>query len=145
MCRAVLPLAAGVALALGACERAPAPARSVATDDFGDTIAVAASPQRIVSLNPTTTELLYAIGAGGRLVGRTTYDRIPAAVLSVPDLGPGLRPNVEAVLAARPDLVILYASQDNRDAALDDERYASERAALKARLSTALAAESGTP
>jgi iron complex transport system substrate-binding protein len=38
-------------------------------------------------------------------------------VRQVPDLGPGLRPNVEAVLAARPDLVFLYASEDNRDAA----------------------------
>ena len=106
---------------LGACERTPAPpstATTVApTDDFGDTITLAAPPRRIVSLNPTTTELLYAIGAGHRLVGRTTYDRIPAQVLAVPDLGPGLRPNVEAVLATRPDLVLLYASQDNRDAA----------------------------
>jgi ABC-type Fe3+-hydroxamate transport system substrate-binding protein len=89
----------------------------VTTDDFGDTIAVTGVPRRIVSLNPATTELLYAIGAGSRLVGRTTYDALPAEVKSVPDLGPGLRPNVEAVLAARPDLVILYASNDNRDAA----------------------------
>ena len=104
-------------LALGACDRPPVALGSVVTDDFGDTIVVASRPQRIVSLNPTTTELLYAIGAGSRLVGRTTYDRIPAEVLAVADLGPGLRPNVEAVLATRPDLVILYASQDNRDAA----------------------------
>jgi iron complex transport system substrate-binding protein len=61
--------------------------------------------------------VLFAIGAGGRLVGRTTYDRWPEAALALPDLGPGLRPNVEGVLAARPDLVLLYASDDNRDAA----------------------------
>jgi ABC-type Fe3+-hydroxamate transport system, periplasmic component len=102
---------------LGACERRAPIVRDPTVDDFGDTVAVSAAPGRIVSLNPTTTELLYAIGAGARLVGRTTYDRIPAQVATVPDLGPGLRPNVEAVLAARPDLVILYASQDNRDAA----------------------------
>ena len=102
---------------LVACERRTAPVHDTAIDDFGDTIAVAATPTRIVSLNPTTTELLYAIGAGARLVGRTSYDIIPAAVSAVPDLGPGLRPNVEAVLSARPDLVILYASEDNRDAA----------------------------
>lgn len=113
--RAVLAIAA--VCAIGACERGAAPAHSVATDDFGDTIAVTGVPRRIVSLNPTTTELLYAIGAGGRLVGRTTYDLYPAQVRAVPDLGPGLRPNVEAVLAARPDLVLLYASDDNRDAA----------------------------
>lgn len=106
-----------LASVLAACERRPAAMHDTATDDFGDTVVVATAPVRIVSLNPTTTELLYAIGAGARLVGRTSYDRIPAAVSAVPDLGPGLRPNVEAVLAARPDLVILYASEDNRDAA----------------------------
>ena len=106
-----------VACVLAACERRTAPMHDTTTDDFGDTIVVAAAPARIVSLNPTTTELLYAIGAGARLVGRTSYDIIPAAVSAVPDLGPGLRPNVEAVLSARPDLVILYASEDNRDAA----------------------------
>lgn len=111
------PLVLAGVVSLGACQRQPSPARDAATDDFGDTIAVVDTPRRIVSLNPTTTELLFAIGAGSRLVGRTTYDRIPAEVLAVADLGPGLRPNVEAVLAARPDLVILYASQDNRDAA----------------------------
>lgn len=96
---------------------APA-SRTTATDDFGDTVIVGATaPTRIVSLNPTTTELLYAIGAQERLVGRTSYDLFPAEVRAIPDMGPGLRPNVEAVLAARPDLVILYASADNRDAA----------------------------
>jgi iron complex transport system substrate-binding protein len=94
----------------------PAP-HTVLTDDFGDTLVVAAPPARIVSLNPTTTELLYAIGAGPRVVGRTHWDSWPAEVRAVPDLGPGIRPNVEAVLAAHPDLVLLYASQDNRDAA----------------------------
>jgi ABC-type Fe3+-hydroxamate transport system substrate-binding protein len=115
---AVRALLAGLGtLSLAACRREAAVERTAITDDFGDTVHVAGAPRRIVSLNPTTTELLYAIGAGSRLVGRTTYDRIPAEVLSVPDLGPGLRPNVEGVLAAHPDLVILYASNDNRDAA----------------------------
>jgi ABC-type Fe3+-hydroxamate transport system substrate-binding protein len=86
-------------------------------DDFGDSIAVGAPPARIVSLNPAMTELLFALGAGSRLVGRTHWDEWPAEALAVPDLGPGVRPNVEAVLAARPDLVVLYASADNRAAA----------------------------
>lgn len=113
------PLAGALVAAglLAGCEQRATSAGTTTVDDFGDTITVGARPQRVVSLNPTTTELLYAIGAGSRLVGRTSYDRLPAEVRAVPDLGPGLRPNVEAVLAARPDLVILYASQDNRDAA----------------------------
>ena len=93
------------------------PSASLTVDDFGDSIAVGAPPRRIVSLNPATTELLFALGAGPRLVGRTHWDEWPAEALAVPDLGPGVRPNVEAVLAARPDLVVLYASEDNRAAA----------------------------
>ncbi len=103
--------------AASACAREPAPARTSVTDDFGDTLVFGKSPARIVSLNPTTTELLFAIGVGNRVVGRTMYDVYPAEALAVQDLGQGLRPNVEAVLATRPDLVILYASADNRDAA----------------------------
>jgi iron complex transport system substrate-binding protein len=110
-------IAVACAPLLGACERAPRSNTARATDDFGDTVAMAAPPARIVSLNPATTELLYAIGAGSRMVGRTAYDLWPEAARALPDLGPGLRPNVEAVLAARPDLVVLYASDDNRDAA----------------------------
>ena len=85
-------------------------------DDFGDSVALGRAPVRIVSLNPTTTEILFAIGAGGRVVGRSVYDVFPAAATRVPSVGPALRPNVEAILAARPDLVILYASDDNRPA-----------------------------
>ncbi|HUQ84543.1 MAG TPA: helical backbone metal receptor [Gemmatimonadaceae bacterium] len=86
-------------------------------DDFGDTLTISASPRRVVSLNPATTELFFALGAGDRLVGRTHYDLYPVAAKAVPDLGNGMQPNVEAVLGARPDLVVLYASNDNRDAA----------------------------
>ena len=90
---------------------------SLRVDDFGHVITVAPPPARIVSLNPATTELLFALGAGPRLVGRTHWDEWPVEALAVPDLGPGVRPNIEAVLAAHPDLVVLYASEDNRPAA----------------------------
>jgi iron complex transport system substrate-binding protein len=122
----ILPFAVVAALALIACGRRDASvARDTSTaarpavirDDFGDSVTLGASPQRIVSLNPATTELFFALGAGGRLVGRTRYDLYPAAASAVPDLGNGMRPNLEAVLGARPDLVVLYASNENRDAA----------------------------
>jgi iron complex transport system substrate-binding protein len=108
---------AAVLTVAAACDRGAPAAASAVVDDFGDTLRIPSAPRRIVSLNPTTTELLFAIGAGPRVVGRTTYDIFPAEVRAVPDLGPGLRPNVEAVLAAHPDLVLLYASADNREAA----------------------------
>jgi ABC-type Fe3+-hydroxamate transport system substrate-binding protein len=124
-----------VALTIGACGEVPgtkhqapgtkheapgtrhqAPGTAV-LDDFGDTIQLTTPPTRIASLNPTTTEILFALGAGGRLVGRTTYDHWPDSARFIPDLGAGIQPNVEAILAAKPDLVLLYASQDNRAAA----------------------------
>ena len=93
------------------------PAQPPIRDDFGDTVRLASPPRRIISLNPATTELFFTLGAGDRLVGRTHFDLYPDAAKAVPDLGNGMQPNVEAVLGARPDLVVLYASNDNRDAA----------------------------
>jgi iron complex transport system substrate-binding protein len=87
-------------------------------DDFGDTLALRAPPRRIVSLNPATTELFFALGAGDRLVGRTHFDLYPAAAQAVQDLGSAIPPNVESVLGVRPDLVLLYASESNREPAL---------------------------
>ena len=107
---------AGLILAIAACTR-EAPQRVPESDDFGDPVVVKSTPRRVVSLNPATTDLIFALGAGDRLVGRTHWDVYPAAAIAVPDLGSGIRPNVEAVLGARPDLVILYASRDNRAAA----------------------------
>lgn len=86
-------------------------------DDAGDPLPAGTAYRRIVSLNPATTELFFALGAGDRLVGRTQWDAWPEAARQVPDLGDGIRPSVEAVLGARPDLVVLYATGDNRDAA----------------------------
>ena len=113
-------LAVFASLLVGCAREEPRPTSRMAsrtTDDFGDTLTLRSAPQRIVSLNPPTTEILFAIGAGSRLVGRTTYDHWPPEAVALPDLGPGLRPNVESVLAAKPDLVVLYGSDDNRDAA----------------------------
>jgi ABC-type Fe3+-hydroxamate transport system substrate-binding protein len=116
-----IALVAPLALAL-ACDRPgarPEPATAkVEVDDFGDTIEIASPALRIVSLSPVTTELLFTLGAGSRVVGRTHFDAYPAAALAVQDLGNGMEPNVEAVLGVHPDLVVLYASQSNRAAAL---------------------------
>jgi ABC-type Fe3+-hydroxamate transport system substrate-binding protein len=70
-----------------------------------------------VSLAPSSTELLFALGAGDQVVGRTTWCRYPPAALRVPDVGDGLTPNIEAIVARQPDLVVLYRSQLNETAA----------------------------
>jgi ABC-type Fe3+-hydroxamate transport system substrate-binding protein len=103
-------------LILSACQREARQARGP-SDDLGFPIAVGKPATRIVSLNPATTDLMFALGAGRRLVGRTHWDLYPDSARFVPDLGPGLSPNVEAVIGAHPDLVVLYASQTNLAAA----------------------------
>lgn len=109
----VLLLCATVA----ACRDArPASAAAETIDDFGAALPTGRAYSRIVALEPATTEILFAIGAGDRLVGRTRYDLYPDSARLVPDLGEGIRPNVEALVAARPDLVVLYAGEDNRPA-----------------------------
>jgi iron complex transport system substrate-binding protein len=70
-----------------------------------------AAPRRIVSFVPAATEMLFAMGAGARLVGVSSYDRFPAEVSVIPRVGGLLDPNVEQVLALRPDLVVVYGTQ----------------------------------
>jgi iron complex transport system substrate-binding protein len=113
------PRLALLAALLAACgTRAAAPGGSlVAVDDLGDTVRLARPAERVVSLSPATTELVFALGAGDRLVGRTRWDDYPPAARDVPDVGDGIPPNIEAVLARHPDLVLLYRSPQNADAA----------------------------
>jgi ABC-type Fe3+-hydroxamate transport system substrate-binding protein len=73
----------------------------------------AAVATRVVSLSPAFTELLFAIGAGDVVVGRTDWCDFPPAARSVPSVGDGIAPNVEAILARRPDAVLVYASGAN--------------------------------
>jgi len=118
-------LAGLVALAAAACargERAPAAAGVVVTDDAGRRVTLAAPARRVVSLLPSFTEILFAIGAGERLVGRTAWCDYPPAALAVPSVGDGMPPNVEAVAARRPDLAVLYRSGPNVTAAEQLER-----------------------
>ncbi|HEY7684262.1 MAG TPA: helical backbone metal receptor [Gemmatimonadales bacterium] len=113
--RRVSPL---LAVLLAACTAPPAkPAGPlVVIDDGGDTVRLAGPATRIVSLSPATTELLFAIGAGDRLVGRTRWCDYPPAARDVPDVGDGIPPNIEAVIGRRPDLVLLYRSPQNAGA-----------------------------
>jgi iron complex transport system substrate-binding protein len=67
--------------------------------------------RRVVSLVPAVTEMLFAIGAGPEVVGVSSYDEFPPEVKSLPRVGALLDPDVERVLALRPDLVVSYGSQ----------------------------------
>ncbi|HWP59035.1 MAG TPA: cobalamin-binding protein [Candidatus Acidoferrales bacterium] len=73
------------------------------------------SPRRIVSLAPSVTETLFALGANDRLVGVTTYCDYPPAAKRLPKIGTFMNPNVELVVAQRPDLVIAVPERADRE------------------------------
>jgi len=85
-------------------------------DDLGRTVALRAPAERIVSLSPAITELLFAIGAGDRVVARTEWDKYPPQVEDIPSVGNALGPSVERIAAHRPDLVAMYAAGSNAQA-----------------------------
>lgn len=104
--RAARALAAA-ALAVAA---APAVAGPSVVDDTGRRVTLAEPARRIVSLAPHLTELLYAAGAGGRLVAAVSFSDHPEAARSLPRVGRYDSLNVEAILAHEPDLVVAWRS-----------------------------------
>jgi iron complex transport system substrate-binding protein len=97
----LLLMASGIACAGGAVQL---------TDDRGVVVRLAQPPQRIVSLLPSLTESVCELGQCQRLVGVDRYSAYPPVVRSLPRLGGGLDPNIEAVVALRPDVVLMAAS-----------------------------------
>ena len=110
-----------LAVALSACvpEQPGAPvedreASLRVTDASGTIVALPGPAQRIVSLVPSATQTLRAIGAEGALVGRTDFDLVAWAA-GVPSVGGGIEPNLETIVALEPDLVIRFEGpQDPR-------------------------------
>ena len=80
------------------------------TDDRGVTVAFEHSPKRIVSLLPSLTETVCALGACDRLVGVDRFSNDPPAVAALPKLGGGIDPDIERVVALQPDLVLIATS-----------------------------------
>jgi len=102
-------LAVGLVLAVSP----PAGAFS-ARDMLGRGVELAAPPARIVSLVPSVTEALYALGAEARLVGVTDFCDYPPAARGKPSVGGMINPNLEAIVALQPDLVIA-TTEGNRE------------------------------
>lgn len=76
------------------------------TDDYGRTVQVPDRPARIVSTSPAATEIIFALGAGDRLVGRTDFCTYPAQAAAVESIGGISNLNIEKVLSLSPDIVI---------------------------------------
>jgi iron complex transport system substrate-binding protein len=93
------------ALALALAMTSPAGALTV-RDMLGREVVLAGPPARIVSLVPSVTEIVFSLGAQDRLVGRTDFCDYPPAVRNKPSVGGMVNPNLETLVALKPDLVI---------------------------------------
>ncbi|MBK8466366.1 MAG: cobalamin-binding protein [Chloracidobacterium sp.] len=79
----------------------------VVTDDLGRTVTVPVKITRAVSLAPSLTENIFAVGAGDRLVGVTTFCNYPEAAKSIAKIGDTMNPNMESIVALKPDVVFV--------------------------------------
>jgi iron complex transport system substrate-binding protein len=89
-----------------------APGFSV-VDDAGRTVVLAGTPQRIVSIAPGATEMLFAAGAGDRVIATVEFSDEPAAAKSVPRIGDNSAIDMERVVALRPDVVVVWEGGSN--------------------------------
>jgi len=85
----------------------PTPSPLVMTDGLGRTVTLAGPAQRVVSLAPSNTEILFAVGAGGQVVGRDNFSNYPPEAQELPALGDLSGFSTEQIVALKPDLVLL--------------------------------------
>lgn len=85
------------------------------TDSFGDLITIDSEPERIVSVAPNLTELLYKLNAADKLVGRSDYCDYPAEVLDVESVGSLSSPDIEKIISLEPDVVVVSTHFDEEN------------------------------
>ena len=78
---------------------------------FSRTVQAQTRPQRIVSIVPSVTEMLFAMGAGPRVVGVGNFDRYPPEALTRTKVGGLIDPDIERIISLKPDLVVVYGTQ----------------------------------
>ncbi len=83
------------------------------TDDEGTAVEIATEPARIVSLTPATTEILFAIGAGDRVIATTDFDDYPPEAVALPDVATYTSVDVEAIVGLEADLVLAGGNNFN--------------------------------
>ena len=128
---AALALVAAIALALSAASAANAPGvadsgadvvskaanagvdSTAVYDDAGQRVVLPKPPLRMVSLAPSATEMLFAAGAGDRLVATVDYSNVPAAAKQVPRIGDYTAIDMERLVAFHPDLVVVWPGGGN--------------------------------
>ena len=86
------------------------------TDDVGRKVEVPSNPKRIVSLAPSVTEILFALGLGDKIVGVTQFSDYPSGTALKEKIGTYIRPNIEKIVSLNPDLIIATADGNPREA-----------------------------
>lgn len=100
------------------------------TDDAGQTVTLERPARRVIALYGALNEILAGIGRQDAIVARTSADRTPAAIAQLPAIGTHMRPNIEAVLAQRPDLVLQMAGRKEAALPVDELRRRGVRVAV---------------
>ena len=106
----VLVLLVALALAAGGCQRVSepeVPATQTVIDSMGRQVELPKQIAKIVSVSPTATEIVFAVGAGDRVVGVDEYSNYPPEAQDLPKVGGYLDVNVEAIVALQPDVVLV--------------------------------------
>ena len=103
----------------------PTPTSLTITDDFGRIVMINnVHPQRIISLAPSNTEILFALGLGDRVVGVTDYCNYPPDATTIPSVGDYMAPNIEEIIAREPDLVLATNEHEEAIAQLESQGIA---------------------
>lgn len=102
-----LLLAALLACNSGNQTQAEGPITRTLTDDIGRRVSMPARVNRVISLAPNLTEIVFAVGGGDRLVGRTTYCDFPPEAKTIADVGDTTHPGLERIIALKPQVVLV--------------------------------------
>jgi iron complex transport system substrate-binding protein len=97
----------------------PAPTAITITDHYNRTVIVKMYPQRIISLSPANTEILFALGLGDRIVGVSEYSNYPPEASNITSVGAYDKPNVETIISLEPDLVLATEEHEAEMAQLE--------------------------
>lgn len=95
---------------------------SIYTDELGRKVAIDGPPKRIISLAPSVTEMLFAIGVGDRVIGVTSWCDYPEAAEKIERIGDTLHPDLERIIALKPDLVVITTSSQLETLSLQLDR-----------------------
>lgn len=91
-------------------------------DDYGRDVSITINPQRIISLSPSTTEILFAVGMGDRVIGVDEYSDYPEEVKDKTKIGSYLTPNLEIIISLKPDLILVSDMTSKDDVAILEEK-----------------------